>query len=502
MSKFNNFYGSFLSVPSQFNNYSFHLDGADEYFTVPYASLNSYIEGGNDFSFGMIVRFDTLGNVEHLFGQTGLYSCLFRKESTDKITFRLRDSTGVKTITSSVAIKYTDIWYVIFVSLDKTTPANSKIYIQGANDVESNSFTGLDTLTNVADYRLCQATINPLDGYINQTYLINRTITDAEALEFYNDASPLNPITYFGDDCKWWFNPDDSGSSAQFSVVDSVNSITATSIALEDADKVLSPSPYSTDVETDAQLFIDAAVITDSTEQAAIRSLVYGLKSDNIWPKMKALYPMIGGSAESHKWNLLDPRDLDEAFRMTFYGGWTHSSNGALADEINEAYGDTHLIPRLILSKDDGHLSIYNRVNVKNGYDLSSSDNTGTLLNAVGLMSRYSNDLNYAVWGSSYFSVAELDARGFFSASRVSSTDLRMFKSGVRRGGVNGAESVAVSTTNPILLAAGSKNGVAGFFTSREYALVSIGNGLTDGTEMLAFYDRVQAFQTTLGRQV
>ena len=56
--------------------------------------------------------------------------------------------------------------------------------------------------------------------------------------------------------------------------------------------------------DTDAQAFITAASISDSTQQTAINTLVTDLKTYNIWSKMKALYPMVGGSASTHKWNL------------------------------------------------------------------------------------------------------------------------------------------------------------------------------------------------------
>jgi hypothetical protein len=67
--------------------------------------------------------------------------------------------------------------------------------------------------------------------------------------------------------------------------------------------------------DVDALAFIAAASITDSTQQSAIDTLVKSLKSANIWTKMKALYPFVGGTATTHKFNLKDPRDLDAAYR-------------------------------------------------------------------------------------------------------------------------------------------------------------------------------------------
>ena len=73
-------------------------------------------------------------------------------------------------------------------------------------------------------------------------------------------------------------------------------------------------TPYVSD--PDAIAFLMAAGITDGTQAAAINTLVIRMKADGIWTKMKAIYPFVGGSAASHKWNLKDPRDLDAAYRL------------------------------------------------------------------------------------------------------------------------------------------------------------------------------------------
>ena len=60
-------------------------------------------------------------------------------------------------------------------------------------------------------------------------------------------------------------------------------------------------------VDADAQAFIAAAGITNLTQASAINTLVNDLKTYGLWTKMKALYPMVGGTAASHKFNLKDP---------------------------------------------------------------------------------------------------------------------------------------------------------------------------------------------------
>jgi len=52
----------------------------------------------------------------------------------------------------------------------------------------------------------------------------------------------------------------------------------------------------------------------------AVDTFVKGLKSNTILTKMKAIYPFIGGTAATHKWNLINPQDTDAAYRLTFFG--------------------------------------------------------------------------------------------------------------------------------------------------------------------------------------
>lgn len=91
--------------------------------------------------------------------------------------------------------------------------------------------------------------------------------------------------------------------------------------------------------DVDAQTFITAAAITDSTEQGAINTLVTELKNANIWNKMRAVYPFVGGSASSAKFNLKNPVDSDAAYRISFTSGWTFT-NGAKPNGIDD-FGNT-----------------------------------------------------------------------------------------------------------------------------------------------------------------
>ncbi len=257
-------------------------------------------------------------------------------------------------------------------------------------------------------------------------------------------------------------------------------------------------------VDADAQTFITAANITDSTQQSAINTLVTQLKTYGIWTKMKALYPFVGGTASSHKFNLKDPRDLDAAYRLVFAGGWTHSSTGALPNGSN-AYADTKLnLSTSGLNLNSLSMAIYLRTNFNNlvgdivdiGAENASSTNRNFLQAANNSKVYVSINSN----GANFISTTDTNSMAMYIANRTSSTVVNLFKNNTKII-ADTSKPTSALTTVPIYLGAFNLNGIATYYSVRQQAFASIGDGLTD-TEAANFYTAVQTFQTTLGRQV
>jgi hypothetical protein len=250
-------------------------------------------------------------------------------------------------------------------------------------------------------------------------------------------------------------------------------------------------------VDPDAQAFITAASITDPTQQSAINTLVTDLKGYGVWTKMKALYPFVGGTASAHKFNLKDPRDLDAAFRLVFNGGWTHSSTGATPNGTN-GYADSKLIPSTSLSLNSTHLSVYSRTNSNtNAFDIGVNN----FPNYSGIVPRWS-DNNYAVYinDPSGVLISNLDSRGFYLGNRQNSNDLDSWKNSTKQ--VNGTTVSGALPIFPIYIGAwNQQNAFPNYYSNKELAFASIGDGLTD-TEATNLYSRVQTFNTALNRNV
>ena len=251
-------------------------------------------------------------------------------------------------------------------------------------------------------------------------------------------------------------------------------------------------------VDSDAQAFITAASITDSTQQSAINTLVTDLKGYGVWTKMKAIYPFVGGTATSHKFNLKDPQDTDAAFRLVFNGGITHSSNGVQFLGVN-GWAQTYLNPNTVFTTNDSfHGSIYSRTNTsKDAADYGALNGTTRTSFAIKVLDSNSYTSAHGNFG---VITANSDSTGMYVISRTSSTSLKTFKNSLQIGstytGANGLRANVNLAIGCLLVGT-----TPGYYSNRQYAFASIGDGLTD-TEASNLYTTVQAFNTTLSRNV
>jgi len=250
--------------------------------------------------------------------------------------------------------------------------------------------------------------------------------------------------------------------------------------------------------DADAQAFFDrvdtAGGTLSATEKEAVNQLVLDMKDDGIWSSIKAIYPMVGASAAACKQNL-----KSSSFTGTFTSGWTFASTGATPNGTS-AYMDTTLVPNTSLNLDDAHISAYSRTNSGvEGADIGASD-SGFYPGGIYIVQKWSDANSYPNLhssGSALQGAAYADARGFFLLRRNNSTQIIM-----SRNAVNStlSQNSTIKTTTPIALGA-LRQPSTSFFSDREIAFASIGDGLTD-TEASDFYDAVEAFQTTLSREV
>ena len=253
-------------------------------------------------------------------------------------------------------------------------------------------------------------------------------------------------------------------------------------------------------VDPDAQAFITAAAITDPTQQAAINTLVVDLKGYSIWSKMKGIWPFVGGTAATHKWNLKDPRDLDAAFRLVFSGGWTHSSTGATPNGTN-AFADTKLDLINNTTLNSTSYGVYSRTN-SNGTEVEIGAEGSAPTSGSNIFIRFSG-VTYARVNSlqTWITYSDTDSRGFYISNRTSSNVINTWRNNVKKATGTTPSLLPIGNVNYTLAVNNSAGGTKQYYSTKQQAFAFIGDGLTDA-EAANFYTAVQNFNTALARQV
>lgn len=237
--------------------------------------------------------------------------------------------------------------------------------------------------------------------------------------------------------------------------------------------------------DPDAQAFITASGITSTTQKNAINNLVIGLKADSLWTPIKALYPFVGGTASTHKWNLKDPRDLDAAYRIIWNGTITHNSNG-----INgTGYGNTFLVPSTVLTTNSACMFLW----------FTTADSTSQYCGATG-----SGSAPYLILRGAFGTDAYANTDSFsFTLSNPSTGFV-----GVSRTGATTTIKIVGSTTETMTTASTSAPGVNMYVNQANGFSGSLNGsqgayGIADGlssAQLVNLQSRLATYQTALGR--
>lgn len=237
-----------------------------------------------------------------------------------------------------------------------------------------------------------------------------------------------------------------------------------------------------------AAAFFSATGITDLTIQLAINDLVLDMKADGIWDECDAIYPFVGGTADTNKYNLKDT----STYTITFSGSWTHNSNGITGNGTN-TYANTGWNPTTVGRNTNGHMGVYSRTNLNAG-GLMSDMGAGSFPNE-SLMALANSGTTFWIWSGAVRSAAYGNTLGFYVTTRGTSNTIG-YKNGssISSGGnTNNHPNVNMYIGAQNTTAAGTR------WTSRNYAFASLG---TDIASNSTYYTIVQNFQTALGRQV
>lgn len=269
--------------------------------------------------------------------------------------------------------------------------------------------------------------------------------------------------------------------------------------------------------DSDVLAFVAASGITSNTQKSAVNTLVTSLKGYSIWTKLNAIYPFVGGTASTHKWNLKDPRDLDAAYRLSFSGGWTHNSNGITGNGTN-AYADTFLSN---FTTPVRALGVYTRNTTANTGTYIGHSETFYTTDPEGSTTYGETYINYTAAVMNNHGGAGIilyssntNKSGFYSISSGSASQMAIYKNGTLNNSIT-VTPVATGTTARslkigALSAMSSTDGIfdAGSDTITSYTNQNIAfafiatNNYLSAADMANAYTAIQAYQTTLSRQI
>jgi len=207
--------------------------------------------------------------------------------------------------------------------------------------------------------------------------------------------------------------------------------------------------------------------------------------------KGKAVYPYAGGNATKHSYNFLNTA----LYQHTFFGGWTHNSNGAEPNGSN-AYATTGINPSTISTLNNLSLHYYGRVNsasvsaMMGSFDGSNRCHLLPNANTVSYM---------GINESTAFGGSAITTNGLISSSRLLSTTGKAYKNGslVYSDGSNSN----VAPNLQLYVGALNVNNLPLYYTTVGSSFCAVFEGLTDAENTL-LYNAIQSLQTTLARNV
>jgi hypothetical protein len=228
-----------------------------------------------------------------------------------------------------------------------------------------------------------------------------------------------------------------------------------------------------------------------TTEQNATKTLVADLKAYGIWSAMKAVYPMVGASAAACAQNL-----KSSSFTGTFSSGWTFASTGVTGNGTS-TFMDNGMTSAANLSLNSAHIAYYSRTNSASSMVMAGTQS----LYVLGRWTNYhaNNSVESDLGGIS----TGTTSAGFFMSNRTTGTEMKYQINGtIQTDSTSTAATASIQATQ--LLYMGCQNtALLGprLYNNFSTAWYSLGDGLSD-TEAVNFYNAVQAFQTSLSRQV
>ena len=278
------------------------------------------------------------------------------------------------------------------------------------------------------------------------------------------------------------------------------------------AEKGFSISGNADLYDQDATAFLQTVNISDTQIRTGINNFVTTLKDNGVWYKMSGIYPFVGSTEYQHKFNLKDPQDSDNSFRLGFSGAGTIHTTSGVDFAGTDDYANVFFNPSGDLTGYPVHLSFLSLAD-------SSADSVDigcapfSLGNPRLLVSAEYNSPNSALFDSYDFttgrvSISSPNSKAFYAASRINTTSgfMMLFNSSTTptKSSRTTADISGLAKPNfDIFLGAINKGGTPYYenISNRKFGFFSVGDGLTSG-ECVNLYSAVKQLQYDLNRNL
>jgi hypothetical protein len=240
--------------------------------------------------------------------------------------------------------------------------------------------------------------------------------------------------------------------------------------------------------------WIAATGETDLTILGALNTLESDLTTYGLTANMKALYPFVGGTAGKHSYNFMNTAQ----YQITWNGGVTHSSNGVQGNGTN-GYGNLNFNMSTQITSVNGWAAGFysNNTGSSSGIDMGADTTANWYLTGKSAIFG-ANTGRFQTDASQDF--ADTTGIGFYCGVRESSSNVKVYKNNSLL--LSNTSGVTAFQNLNVTLGALNRNNLIFLFSSRRYGMAFIYDASLNGTQEGNLYTAVQAFETTLSRQV
>ena len=243
--------------------------------------------------------------------------------------------------------------------------------------------------------------------------------------------------------------------------------------------------------DADAMAFIEAAGIADATQISAINTLVTELKVRGLWEKFHAIYPFIGGTANSHSYNLVNPSTYQVLWSPS---GVTHNANGITGNGFS-GYGDTqYIIPSSL--QNNFHISVYVRNNVDSKCAIGCLNSGSTIFTQI--YPRTTNLFEGDIHQNISTTASNNNSFGLYTASRIAASTIKGYKNNTE---LISSSVTSLSTPNTPLYLLARRGTTTQDYSLYNLGLATIGVSLSEA-DIILFNQVNQQYQFNLARKI